>query len=185
MLSPDRNVLLSGSTDDCVGERNSMNEILMTRRRKIVRFTCHGVPTKPGTAGMLFTALGKESINILHMFNTEHGSDDGDISFSVAEGYYDKTSEVLNEMKDKIGIESITVQHNLAILSFDLEETICETVVGTMTLALSALAKEHIDVKHIAASRNRVFAVLSDEEADTASYTLSRVLKEDPIIHPI
>jgi len=162
-----------------------MNEILMTRRRKIVRFTCHGVPTKPGTAGMLFTALGKESINILHMFNTEHGSDDGDISFSVAEGYYDKTSEVLNEMKDKIGIESITVQHNLAILSFDLEETICETVVGTMTLALSALAKEHIDVKHIAASRNRVFAVLSDEEADTASYTLSRVLKEDPIIHPI
>jgi len=185
LLSPDRNVLLSGSTDDCVGERNSMNEILMTRRRKIVRFTCHGVPTKPGTAGMLFTALGKESINILHMFNTEHGSDDGDISFSVAEGYYDKTSEVLNEMKDKIGIESITVQHNLAILSFDLEETICETVVGTMTLALSALAKEHIDVKHIAASRNRVFAVLSDEEADTASYTLSRVLKEDPIIHPI
>ncbi len=162
-----------------------MNEILMTRRRKIIRFTCHGVPAKPGTAGMLFTALGKKSINIIHMFNTEHGSEEGDISFSVTEGCFEKTSEVLTEMKDKIGIENITVQQDLAILSFDLEETVCETVIGTMTLALSALAKEHIDVKHIAASRNRVFVVLSDEEADTASFTLSRVLKEDPIIHPI
>ena len=162
-----------------------MNEILMTRRRKIIRFTCHGVPTEPGTAGTLFTALGKKSINILHMFNTEHGSGDGDISFSVTEDCFEKTSGVLNEIKDKIGIENITVQHDLAILSFDLEETVCETVIGTMTLALSALAKEHIDVKHIAASRNRVFVVLSDEEADTASFTLSRVLKEDPIIHPI
>ncbi len=162
-----------------------MNEILMTRRRKIIRFTCHGVPAKPGTAGMLFTALGKKSINIIHMFNTEHGSEEGDISFSVTEGCFEKTSEVLTEMKDKIGIENITVQQDLAILSFDLEETVCETVIGTMTLALSALAKEHIDVKHIAASRNRVFVVLSDEEADTASFTLSRVLKEDPIIYPI
>jgi len=162
-----------------------MNEILMTRRRKIIRFTCHGVPAKPGTAGMLFTALGKKSINIIHMFNTEHGSEEGDISFSVTEGCFEKTSEVLDEIKEKVGIEAITVQHDLAILSFDLEETVCETVIGTMTLALSALAKEHIDVKHIAASRNRVFVVLSDEEADTASFTLSRVLKEDPIIHHI
>ncbi|NOQ22813.1 MAG: hypothetical protein GQ565_09250 [Candidatus Aegiribacteria sp.] len=162
-----------------------MNEILITRRRKIIRFTCHGVPTKPGTAGMLFTSLGKKNINILHMFNTEHGSEEGDISFSVAEGCFEITSGVLDEIKDKVGIENVTVQHDLAILSFDLEETVCETVIGTMTLALSALAKEHIDVKHIAASRNRVFVVLSDGEADTASYTLSRVLKEDPIIHPI
>ena len=162
-----------------------MNEILMTRRRKITRFTCHGVPAKPGIAGALFTALGKKSINILHMFNTEHGEEGGDISFSVGEDSFDKTSEVLEDIKEIIGIETITVQHNLAILSFDLEETVCETVIGTMTLALSALGKEHIDVKHIAASRNRIFVVLADEEADTASYTLSRVLKEDPIIHHI
>ena len=119
------------------------------------------------------------------MFNTEHGSEEGDISFSVAEGCFEKASKVLDDIKGEVGIESITVQHDLAILSFDLEETVCETVIGTMTLALSALAKEHIDVKHIAASRNRVFVVLADAEADTASYTLSRVLKEDPIIHPI
>ncbi len=166
-------------------EGNNMNEILVTRRRKIIRFTCHGVPARPGTAGMLFTALGKKNINILHMFNTEHGSEEGDISFSVAEGCFENTREVLDEIQDKVGIDNITVEHDLAILSFDLEETICDTVIGTMTLALSALAKEHIDVKHIAASRNRVFVVLSDEEVDTASYTLSRVLKEDPIIHPI
>ena len=162
-----------------------MSEILMTRRRKIVRFTCHGVPAVPGTAGSLFTALGKQSINILHMFNTEHGSDEGDISFSVAEGCFEEASKVLNEVKDDIEIGDITVEHGLAILSFDLEETICETVIGMMTLALSALAKELVDVKHIAASRKRVFVVLSDEEADSASYILSRVLKEDPIIHPI
>ncbi|MEN8208973.1 MAG: hypothetical protein ABFR50_06955, partial [Candidatus Fermentibacteria bacterium] len=114
-----------------------MNEILMTRRRKIIRFTCHGVPAEPGTAGMLFTALGKKKINILHMFNTEHGDEGGDISFSVGERCFEETSEVLNAMKDKIGIEKITVQHDLAILSFDLEETVCETVIGTMNLALS------------------------------------------------
>jgi aspartate kinase len=162
-----------------------MSEILMTRRRKITRFTCHGVPAKPGTAGVLFTALGQKKINIVHMFNTEHGSEEGDISFSVAEGCFERASKVLNDIKDEVGIEKITVQHDLAILSFDLEETVCETVIGTMTLALSALAKEHIDVKHIAASRNRIFVVLTDAEVDTASYTLSRVLKEDPIIHHI
>jgi len=162
-----------------------MNEILMTRRRKITRFTCHGVPAKPGMAGALFTALGEKRINIVHMFNTEHGSDEGDITFSVAEGCFEKASGVINKVKDEIGIDKITVEHDLAILSFDLEETVCDTVIGTMTLALSALAKEHVDVKHIAASRNRVFVVLTDEEADTASYILSRVLKEDPIIHPI
>lgn len=162
-----------------------MNEVLMTRRRKIIRFTCHGVPAKPGTAGELFTALGSRNINIIHMFNTEHGPEEGDITFSVAEECYEKTREVLDQVRDSIGIEDVTVQHDLAILSFDLEETICETVIGTMTLALSALAKEQIDVKHIAASRNRVFVVLTDEEVDRASYILSRVLKEDPIIHPI
>jgi len=114
-----------------------MNEILMTRRRKITRFTCHGVPAKPGIAGALFTALGKKSINILHMFNTEHGEEGGDISFSVGEDSFDKTSEVLEDIKEIIGIETITVQHNLAILSFDLEETVCETVIGTMTLVES------------------------------------------------
>lgn len=162
-----------------------MCDILLTRRRKIVRFTCHDVPTVPGTAGRLFTALGQKNINILHMFNTEHGENMGDISFSVEEGSFQRASEVLNETGNEIGIESITVQHDLAILSFDLEETICETVIGTMTLALSALSKEHVEVMHIAASRKRVFVVLQDAEADRASYILSRVLKEDPIIHPI
>ncbi|OPL19797.1 MAG: hypothetical protein AVO35_02145 [Candidatus Aegiribacteria sp. MLS_C] len=162
-----------------------MNEVLMTRRRKIIRFTCHGVPAKPGVAGKLFSALGGESINIVHMFNTEHGPDEGDISFSVSEECFDKASTVLERVRGEIGIEEITVQHELAILSFDLEETVCDSVIGTMTLALSALAREHIDVKHIAASRSRVFVVLNDEEAERASYILSRVLKEDPIIHPI
>ncbi len=162
-----------------------MNEILMTRRRKIVRFTCHHVPAIPGIAGRLFTALGKKEINILHMFNTEHGETEGDISFSVGESCFIKAEKVLRETGDTIGIENVSVEHDLAILSFDLEETVCETVMGTMTLALSALSKEHVDVRHIAASRNRVFVVLPDEEADRASYILSRVLKEDPIIHPI
>lgn len=162
-----------------------MNEVLMTRRRKIIRFTCHGVPARPGTAGKLFTALGSRNINIIHMFNTEHGPEEGDITFSVAEECYEQASDVLDQVRDSIGIEDVTVQHDLGILSFDLEETVCETVIGTMTLALSALAKEQIDIKHIAASRNRVFVVLTDEEADRASYILSRVLKEDPIIYPI
>jgi aspartate kinase len=162
-----------------------MNEVLMTRRRKIIRFTCHGVPAKPGTAGKLFTALGKRNINIIHMFNTEHGPEEGDISFSISEASFEIANEVIEDVKGSIGIEEVSVEHDLAILSFDLEETICETVIGTMTLALSALAREHIDVKHIAASRNRVFVVLMDQEADRASYILSRVLKEDPIIHPI
>lgn len=162
-----------------------MNEVLMTRRRKIIRFTCHGVPARPGTAGRLFSALGRENINIIHMFNTEHGPEEGDITFSVSEGCYEAAGAVLESIRHEIGIEEVTVQHDLAILSFDLEETVCETVIGTMTLALSALAREHIDIKHIAASRNRVFVVLNDEEADRASYILSRVLKEDPIIHPI
>jgi aspartate kinase len=162
-----------------------MNEVLMTRRRKIIRFTCHRVPARPGTAGKLFTALGKKNINILHMFNTEHGPEEGDISFSVSEECFEEANRVLESIRADIGIEEVTVQHDLAILSFDLEETVCETVIGTMTLALSALAREHIDVKHIAASRNRVFAVINDEEAERASYILSRVLKEDPIIHPI
>jgi aspartokinase len=162
-----------------------MNEILMTRRRKIIRFTCHGVPTVPGTAGVLFTALGKKNINVVHMFNTEHGSEEGDISFSVDESFFEKVNEVLEDIRKIVGFDDITVEYDLAILSFDLEETVCDTVIGTMTLALSALAREHIDVKHIAANRNRVFVVLMDKEADTASYLLSRVLKEDPIIHPI
>ena len=162
-----------------------MNEVLMTRRRRIIRFTCHGVPARPGTAGKLFTALGKRQINIIHMFNTEHGPEEGDISFSISEDSFGEASQVLEEVKGSIGIEEITVEHDLAILSFDLEETVCETVIGTMTLALSALAREHIDVKHIAASRNRVFTVIMDQEADRASYMLSRVLKEEPIIHPI
>lgn len=162
-----------------------MNEVLMTRRRKIIRFTCHGVPARPGTAGRLFSALGKQNINIVHMFNTEHGPDEGDISFSVSEECFEAASQVLEKVRDDIGIEDITVQHDLAILSFDLEETVCETVIGTMTLALSALAREQIDVRHIAASSNRVFVVLTDNEAERASYILSRVLKEDPIIHPI
>jgi len=162
-----------------------MNEVLMTRRRKIIRFTCHGVPARPGTAGRLFSALGKQNINIVHMFNTEHGPDEGDISFSVSEECFEAASQVLEKVRDEIGIEDITVQHDLAILSFDLEETVCETVIGTMTLALSALAREQIDVRHIAASSNRVFVVLTDNEAERASYILSRVLKEDPIIHPI
>lgn len=162
-----------------------MNEVLVTRRRRIVRFTCHGVPTKPGVAGKLFSALGKENINIVHMFNTEHGREEGDISFSVAEECFEKASKVLDKVRKKIEIEDVTIQKDLAIVSFDLEETVCETVLGTMTLALSALTKEYIDVQHIAASRNRVFVVLGDLEADRASYILSRVLKEDPIIHPI
>lgn len=166
-------------------EGTRMNEVLLTRRRKIVRFTCHGVPAEPGTAGVLFSALGQREINIVHMFNTEHGPQEGDISFSVAEECFEKAMRVIDEVRDRIGIDDITVQHDLAILSFDLEETRYETVIGTMTMALSALAGEHVDVRHIAGSSNRIFVVLSDGDAERASYILSRVLKEDPLVHPI
>ncbi len=162
-----------------------MSEVLVTRRRRIVRFTCHGVPAKPGVAGRLFGELGKRNVNIVHMFNTEHGKTEGDISFSVSEDSHDAAREAVEHVKDELGIRKVTEQHGLAILSFDLEEINYETVLGTMAVSLSALERENVDVKHIAASRSRVFVVLDDREADKAAYLLSRVLKEEPIIHPI
>ena len=162
-----------------------MNEVLVTRRRRMVRFTCHGVPGKPGMAGKLFGALGKNGINVIHMFNAEHDENEGDIAFSVAEKDTEATKAVLESVKTKLGAESITIQPDLAILSFNLEETDCDTVIGNMSTALSALTREHVDVLHIAASSKRVFVVLPDAQAERASAILSRALKEGPIIYPI
>ena len=162
-----------------------MNDVLLTRRRKMVRFTCHDIPARPGMAGKIFTALGAAKINVIHMFNAEHGENEGDISFSVGEIYFDQAKEVIDGIQDEIGVADITVEHDIAILSFDLEDTVCETVLGTMTVALSVLSRQNVDVKHISGSRNRIFLVLPDAQADRASNILSRALKEDPIIHPI
>ncbi len=162
-----------------------MSEVLLTRRRRMARFTCHKVPGRPGMAGKLFNALGRAGINVIHMFNADHGEDEGDISFSVTEHDTERVKEVLSDIRGDVCADNVTIQHALSILSFDLEQTVCETVLGTMTLALSALSRERVEVLHIAASRNRVFVVLPDNEADRASFILSRALKEDPIIHPI
>jgi len=151
----------------------------------MVRFTCHGVPAKPGMAGKLFGALGKNGINVIHMFNAEHDETEGDVAFSVAESDADAAKAVLEAVKGELEAQKITVQHDLAILSFNFDETHCDTVLGSMTLALRALARDHVDVFHIAASTKRVFVVLPDAQAERASAILSRALKEDPIIHPI
>jgi len=151
----------------------------------MVRFTCHGVPGKPGMAGRLFGALGKQKINVIHMFNAEHDENEGDIAFSVAEKDFEQAKAVLDSVKADMEAQEVTIQHDLAILSFNLEETTCETVIGTMSIALTALSREQVDVLHIAASRQRVFVVLPDDQADRASSILSRALKEGPIIHPI
>jgi len=162
-----------------------MSDVLLTRRSKMVRFTCHDVPARPGMAGKIFTALGAAKINVIHMFNAEHGENEGDISFSVGENSFEKAREVIDGIHDDIGTADVTIEHDIAILSFDLEETVCETVLGTMTVALNVLSRQSIDVRHIAGSRNRIFLVLPDAQADRASNILSRALKEDPIIHPI
>ena len=150
-----------------------------------MRFTCQGVPAKPGMAGILFDALGKAGINILHMFNAEHGDADGDIAISVREEAYEQAKEVIERIRPEIDAERINIEHNLALLSYDLGDTFCETALDSMTLALNVLSNRNVEVKHIAASRNRVFVVLPDDQAESASFILSRALKEDPIIHPI
>ncbi len=162
-----------------------MNDILLTRRRKVVRFTCHSVSMKPGMAGRLFSALGSEGINVIHMFNADHGENDGDIIFSVAEKHAGRTTEVLDRIRGEIEAGDITAEHDLAILSFDLEETVCDTVLDTMSVALRALISRKVDVKHISASRSRIFVVLYDRDADQAAGILTNALKDDPIIHPV
>jgi|GEM_PF-1066937 len=162
-----------------------MNDILLTRRRKVARFTCHSTSQKPGVAGKLFSALGAVNVSMIHFFNADHGDDEGDIIFSVAEKDCEKAQEVAERIRGEIRAESVTVERALAILSFDLEETVCETVLDTMSVALRSLSSRKVDVKHISASRNRIFVVLPDRDAELAAGILTNALKDDPIIHPV
>ena len=162
-----------------------MSEVLLTRRRKVVRFICHDVPARPGVAGKLFSALGEQKINIMHMYNTEHTEKVGDIIITVEESHSEKTLKVLEKVKDQIGASSISGQHNLAILTFDFEDCPFDSTLDSMSVAFSALTSAHIEVSHLSASEKRVFIVLPDDKAMKASFVLEQALKEGPIIHHI
>ena len=161
----------------------SNSDVEVTRHRSVVRFVCHDIPARPGAAGKLLGALADRGINVIHMFNTEHADEVGDLVITVNEAEAPATSEVLDSIREEAGMSSISERGGLAIITFDYEGgTQEERVLFSVGKAFDALMKAKVNVIHFAASLSRVFLVVSDDKAIRASSVLTRALREWPSI---
>lgn len=103
-----------------VKEAAKMEKLLVTgvaADANTARISVIGVEDKPGTAFVIFNTLAKNNINVDIILQSVGREGTKDISFTVASDDLDRALEILNENKERLTIQEITCNKNVAKLS--------------------------------------------------------------------
>ena len=136
----------------------------------VLKVTVYNVPSVPGVAAKVFTALGEANVNVDMIIQS--GAKDGrnDISFTTSMEDDGKIESILQPIMDEIGGGNINVGNNVAKVSIIGAGMI--TNPGVAAKMFRVLSENEFNIQMIATSEIKVSCILNKEGAKDAVVAL-------------
>lgn len=133
---------------------------------KVARVTVDRLQDKPGSAFRVLNAMAKAGVSV-DMIIQAHGRDDtNDMSFVVAEENVDRAQAALEERRDAIGFEGVTIDRAIAKVS--VVGAGMMSSVDVASLVFEALNDAHINIQMISTSEIKISCLIERSSADRA-----------------
>lgn len=129
----------------------------------IARINLHRVADQPGTAALLMEPLAAEGINVqLVVQGPREGGQAQDMALVVSREDADRALELLEEKRERLAIEAVTVDRDIARVSI-IGSGIGATP-GVAASMFGALGDQHINILLISSSEFRITCVIAGRE---------------------
>ena len=124
------------------------------------------IPDRPGTAGLIMSAMGEKGINVQFIVQCIDIRDNDHVVFCISEEELDDAKEILELVRSELGAEKVIQRPNVAIISIfgpDFRER--PGIAGTM---FSALVAEEINILAISTSISTLSCVIDADRLQDA-----------------
>ena len=145
--------------------------------KKAVRIAVIGLKNEPGIAFKLFDLLAKNNINVDVILQSIGREDTKDISFTVSEEQASDTMRVLKENQERLTIQKIEEEENVAKLS--IVGAGMQTHAGVAAKMFEALYSVGVNIRMIATSEIRVTVLIDVDDVDVAMKAVHDKFIED------
>ena len=160
---------LNDSEGTVVREASNMEKMLVTgvaADRNTVRISVIGVEDKPGTAFRIFDTLAKNNINVDIILQSVGREGTKDISFTVAGDDLEQALKVLEANKERLTIQEITYNENVAKLSVVGAGMMSNP--GVAARMFEALYNSRMNINMISTSEIRITVLVAEKDIDKA-----------------
>ncbi len=140
-----------------------------------VRVVVCEIPDTPGEAAILFGCLAKENISVDMIIQSyaRKVSNTNDIAFTINREDLDKTTEILEQIKEKLGASSFRIDDDIAKVSIIGAGMIDRP--GIASTMFKTLAQNGINIRMISTSEIKISCLINRDEAQAAVKALHEV----------
>lgn len=160
---------LNNSEGTTVKEAAKMEKLLVTgvaADSNTARVSVIGVEDKPGTAFRIFNTLGKNHINVDIILQSVGRDGTKDISFTVASDDLEATLNLLEENKERLTIQNITYNADVAKLSVVGAGMMSNP--GVASKMFEAMYNSRVNINMISTSEIRITVLVDEKDIDKA-----------------
>ena len=160
---------LNNSEGTTVKEAAKMEKLLVTgvaAHSNTARVSVIGVEDKPGTAFRIFNTLAKNHINVDIILQSVGRDGTKDISFTVASDDLEATLNLLEENKERLTIQNITYNADVAKLSVVGAGMMSNP--GVASKMFEAMYNSRVNINMISTSEIRITVLVDEKDIDKA-----------------
>ena len=132
----------------------------------VARIAVVGLPDEPGVAFKVFRALAKAKVNVDIILQSYGKNNTNDISFTVAKSDMEIAKKAIEDYKDTIGFDHVSVDTDVAKVSIVGAGMIRSS--GIASMMFEALYDAKINIQMISTSEIKVSVLIAAEYADLA-----------------
>ena len=152
-----------------VEEDPSMEKVLVTGvayNTDEAKVTLQGFPDRPGIAARLFTAIAEADVIVDMIVGNPTHESRSDLTFTVPTLDLDKTLEIVESLKEELGVRNIEADRNISKVS--VVGVGMKTHSGVAARMFSTLAREGINIHSVSTSEIKVSCLIDSRYTELA-----------------
>ncbi|MCD8341060.1 MAG: aspartate kinase [Clostridiales bacterium] len=138
----------------------------VAKDKNIARLALVGLKNEPGVAFKVFSLLARNNVNVDVILQSIGRGDEKDISFTVARSDTELCKQLLDERKESLGFEDISINDHIAKVSIVGAGMIGNP--GVAAAMFEALYAAGININMISTSEIKVSVLVDEADADRA-----------------
>ena len=143
-----------------------MNVSGVARDMDVAQISLVNMADAPGIAYKVFSTLANKGVNVDIILQSTGRNNGKDIAFTVPSSAVEVAKKILEENKDSIGFESISVREDLCKLSIVGAGMVNNP--GVAAMMFEALAAANVNIDMISTSEIKVSVLIAKEDSERA-----------------
>lgn len=147
-------------------DMEKMNVSGVARDNNCARVALINLPDEPGVAFKVFSLLAKHKINIDIILQSVGLKGRKSISFTIPEDKAEEVGHILNQNKEGLGFEDVSI--NTSVAKVSIVGAGMASNPGVAAMMFEALASAGINIRMISTSEIKISVLISEEDSEKA-----------------